>query len=47
MEIQLLRMTLFCLEKSSRPKTGSEFAYIMSDIKNADQVNAGKSRLRI
>lgn len=24
------------------PKTASEFAYIMSDIKNADLVNSGK-----
>lgn len=37
---------VFAWRKVVDPKTGSEFAYIMSDIKNADQVNAGKKPVK-
>ncbi|MDU3163814.1 MAG: peptide ABC transporter substrate-binding protein [Staphylococcus epidermidis] len=33
---------VYAWRKVVNPKTASEFAYIMSDIKNADEVNAGK-----
>ena len=37
---------VFAWRKVVDPNTGSEFAYIMSDIKNADQINAGKKPVK-
>lgn len=33
---------VYAWRKVVNPKTGSEYAYIMTDIKNADDINAGK-----
>ncbi|OHO71566.1 peptide ABC transporter substrate-binding protein [Staphylococcus sp. HMSC036D05] len=33
---------VYAWRKVVNPKTGSEYAYIMTDIKNADEINAGK-----
>lgn len=37
---------VYAWRKVVNPKTASEFAYIMSDIKNADEVNAGKKSVK-
>ncbi|WP_154835870.1 peptide ABC transporter substrate-binding protein [Staphylococcus pasteuri] len=37
---------VFAWRKVVNPKTASEFAYIMSDIKNADDINAGKKPVK-
>ncbi|ATH63030.1 oligopeptide transport system substrate-binding protein [Staphylococcus pasteuri] len=37
---------VFAWRKVANPKTASEFAYIMSDIKNADDINAGKKPVK-
>lgn len=37
---------VYAWRKVVDPKTASEFAYIMSDIKNADKVNAGKKPVK-
>ena len=37
---------VYAWRKVVNPKTGSEFAYIMNDIKNASQINTGKSQLK-
>lgn len=34
---------VYAWRKVVNPKTGSEYAYIMTDIKNADDINAGKN----
>lgn len=37
---------VFAWRKVVNPKTASEFAYIMSDIKNADAINSGKKPVK-
>lgn len=36
---------VYAWRKVVNPKTGSEYAYIMTDIKNADDINAGKKQV--
>ena len=37
---------VYAWRKVVNPKTGSEFAYIMNDIKNASQINTGKKPVK-
>ncbi|MFL9486163.1 peptide ABC transporter substrate-binding protein [Staphylococcus sp. KUGN1] len=37
---------VFAWRKVVNPKTGSEFAYIMNDIKNAEKINTGKKPVK-